>query len=120
MMKQSTLRSRLRDARPDIAERASGNEMKRKLALALRALRKSRGMTQRDVEARSGMTQSMISRLEAPAGALPNWETVLRYVEACDGHMLLGFSLDAFDEAKVVGHEAGEGGRVNLVSAVAA
>ena len=41
-----------------------------------------------------------------PAGSIPNWETVMRYVEACDGHMLLGFSLDAFDEAAFLREDA--------------
>lgn len=94
-------RDRLRAERPDIAARAQGHEVKRKLALALalRALRKQRGLTQKEVEARSGLSQSMVSRIEAPTGSLPNWETVMRYVAACDGHMLLGFSLERFDEA---------------------
>lgn len=99
----TSFRGRVEAARPDIAERARGHELKRKLALALRALRKERGLTQKDVEARSGLSQSMVSRLEAPTGGLPNWETVARYVSACDGHMLLGFSLERFDEAAFLG-----------------
>ncbi|MFT3973918.1 MAG: helix-turn-helix transcriptional regulator [Amaricoccus sp.] len=98
-----TFRERIEQARPDVAGRATGNEVKRKLALALRALRKERGLTQKDIEARSGLSQSMVSRLEAPTGALPNWETVTRYVAACDGHMLLGFSLQRIDEAAFLG-----------------
>lgn len=100
-----TFRKSVERARPDLAERARGNEVKRKLALALRALRKERGLTQKDMEARSGLSQSMVSRLEAPTGALPNWETVTRYVAACDGHMLLGFSLQRIDEAAFLGRD---------------
>ncbi len=111
---EPTFRERLEAARPDIVERAAANVFKRKLALALRALRKERRMTQKDVEARSGLTQSMVSRLEAPTGSLPNWDTVMRYVAACDGHMLLGFSLARFDEAAFVG-----GPEEGVVSAVA-
>lgn len=117
-MSTSDFRHRLRAARPDIAQRESGNEVKRKLALALRALRKSRGMTQRELEQRSGMTQPVISRLEAPDGPLPNWDTVLRYVEACDGHMMLGFSLGAFDEEGLLRQPPGNAAG-GLVSAVA-
>lgn len=75
-------------------------------------------MTQRELETRSGLTQSVISRLEAPVGSLPNWDTVVRYVAACDGHMLLGFSLGAFDEAALMRRPAADpaGG---LVAAVA-
>jgi transcriptional regulator with XRE-family HTH domain len=119
MSTADAFRGRLHAARPDIAERARGNEVKRKLALALRALRKERGMTQRDLEARSGLTQSMVSRLEAPTGSLPNWDTVLRYVEACDGHMMLGFSLGAFDEAALLRRRRGADPAGGLVSAVA-
>ena len=72
---------------------------KRKLALALRALRKEKGMTQKDIERNSTLTQPAISRLEAPTGSLPSWDTVMRYIEACNGHMLLGFSAHEFDEA---------------------
>ena len=110
-----SFRERLRAHRPDVAERAQGNALKRKLALALRALRKERGLTQKDVEARSGLSQSMVSRLEAPSGSLPNWETVARYVGACDGHMLLGFSLERFDEAAFLDR----GARGSAISAVA-
>lgn len=112
-----SFRRRLEAARPDIAERAQGHDFKRKLALALRALRKERGLTQKDVEARSDLTQSMVSRLEAPTGALPNWDTVMRYVAACDGHMLLGFSLEAIDAAAFL--RARSGGEEGVVAAVA-
>lgn len=105
-MTEIPFRDALRQARPEIAATAPGDGFKRKLALALRALRKGRGMTQRDVEGRSGLSQSMVSRLESPSGPIPNWETVMRYVEACDGHMLLGFSLDAFDEAAFLREDA--------------
>lgn len=114
-MTDPDFRARLRAARPEIADLARGNEVKRKLALALRALRKERGLTQRDVEGRSGLSQSMLSRLEAPTGSLPNWETVMRYVTACDGHMLLGFSLGAFDEAAFLRRQDAPG----VVAAVA-
>ncbi len=55
-------------------------------------------MTQQDVERKSTLSQPMISRLESPTGSLPAWETVMRYVTACDGHMLVGFGAHAFDE----------------------
>ena len=110
-----SFRERLRARRPDIGERAEANALKRKLALALRALRRERGLTQKSVEARSGLSQSMVSRLEAPTGSLPNWETVARYVSACDGHMLLGFSLERFDETAFLGH----GAQGSAISAVA-
>lgn len=119
---ESTFRDRLRAARPDIAERERRNEVKRKLAMALRTLRKRRGITQVELESRSGLAQSAISRLEAPTGALPQWDTVLRYVEACDGHMLLGFSLGEIDETAFRGEEPdrkGSESEKGLVSSLA-
>ena len=101
-MTRKTFRSQLHERRTDILGEIRGHELKRKLALALRALRKEKGMTQTDVEHRSGLTQPAISRLEAPTGSLPNWDTVMRYVAACDGHMLVGFSTSAFDEQAFV------------------
>lgn len=101
-MAKKSFRSELHRLRPDVVEENRANELKRKLAMALRALRKKKGMTQKDIERKSDLTQPMISRLEAPTGSLPNWETVMRYVEACDGHMLVGFSGHEFDEAAFV------------------
>lgn len=117
-MTQKTFRDRVLDIRPDAAERVSANEVKRKLALALRALRKSKGYSQKEVEARSGLAQSMISRLEAPSGALPNWATVMRYVEACDGHMLFGLSDTAFDENAFLRSRGAAGDKVIAAVAV--
>jgi transcriptional regulator with XRE-family HTH domain len=97
-MAEKSFRSQLRERRPDLAREIATSEVKRKLALALRALRKEKGMTQQDVERKSTLSQPMISRLEAPTGSLPAWDTVMRYVAACDGHMLVGFSAHAFDE----------------------
>lgn len=102
-MPKNSFRADLHALRPDVLDETRRNETKRKLAMALRALRKQKGMTQKDVERNSTLTQPMISRLEAPTGPLPNWETVMRYVEACDGHMLVGFSGQEFDEADYVG-----------------
>lgn len=111
-----SFRSDLRRRRPDMAEDIRGNELKRKLALALRALRKKKGLTQKEVEHRSNLSQSVISRLEAPTGSLPNWDTIMRYVKACGGHMLLGFSVNEFDEDDFVGASAED--QHDMISAV--
>ena len=97
-----TFRSKVHALRPDVAERLEGNEHKRKLALALRALRKKRGMTQKDVEAKAALSQPVISRLESPSGPLPNWDTVVRYVSACDGNILVSYSDHKIDEDSFV------------------
>ncbi|SFQ05317.1 helix-turn-helix domain-containing protein [Tranquillimonas alkanivorans] len=102
-------RARLRMARPDIGPRAEKQAMKRDLALALRALRKRQGLTQKDVEARSGLTQPLISRMESATGSLPTLETLMRYAEACNGQVTLslrplveGELADAAEEEGIV------------------
>lgn len=116
-MPRKSFRSELRSRRPDIAEEIKGSELKRKLALALRALRKKKGLTQKYIERRSNLSQSMISRLESPTGSLPKCGTIMRYVNACGGHMLLGFSANEFDEDDFVGASAED--RHEMVAAVA-
>jgi hypothetical protein len=95
----ASLKDRLRAARPDAVEALDRDRAKAEIAKALRALRKARGLTQKDVEARSGLHQTVISRLEAPTGPMPGFDTVLRYVSACRGRMVMGFSLDGSPEA---------------------
>lgn len=117
-MPKKSFRSKLHQLRPDVASEIKGNETKRKLALALRALRKEAGFTQKDIEHRSSLSQPVISRLESPTGSLPNWDTVTRYVAACKGHMLVGFSTKVFDEKAFVSSKMC--GADNIVAAVAA
>lgn len=108
-MTKKSFRSELHRLRPDASAEIKNNEQKRKLALALRSLRKEKGMTQKDIERKSTLTQPVISRLEAPTGSLPTWDTVIRYIEACNGHMLLGFSAHEFDEAAFVASQTSNG-----------
>jgi transcriptional regulator with XRE-family HTH domain len=115
-MAEKSFRSRLHAVRPDLKAENARHAFKRKLALALRALRKEKGMTQQDVARASDLSQPMISRLEAPTGPLPTWDTVMRYVAACGGHMVVGFSGEALDAADFVGAEAERDG---IVAAVA-
>lgn len=89
---------RMREIRPDSAERLDSNRAKVELAHALRGLRKSRGLTQKDIEAATGMQQSTISRLESPKGPMPEMETVMRYIRACGSHMTIMLSPCAFSE----------------------
>ena len=49
-MPRKNFRSELRSLRPDIAEEIKGSGLKRKFALALRALRKKKGFTQKYIE----------------------------------------------------------------------
>ena len=91
-------RDTLLETFPELRERVEAQGPKRRLALALRALRTAQGLTQKEIEARSGLSQPVVSRLEAPTGSLPNWETVRRYVAACGGHMTLSFTAGEADE----------------------
>lgn len=116
-MTKGSFKDRIIAARPDAGEALARNALKADLALALRSLRKSRGLTQADVERRSTLSQPAISRLEAPTGSLPTWETVMRYVAACGGHMLVGFSADRIDPKGLVGAEGAD--RTGMISAVA-
>ncbi len=107
-MSNSDFKSKLLQLRPDVAIELERNRQKRKLALALRALRKEKGLTQKDIAKNSTLSQPLISRLETPTGSLPNWDTIMRYVEACGGHMLLSFSPHEFDESAFVDSQANE------------
>ncbi|RAH96956.1 hypothetical protein DLJ53_30215 [Acuticoccus sediminis] len=90
--KTPSLRERLRAARPEVVEHQKANAHKREIAIQLRNLRDARGMTQKEVAEASGLTQSVVSRLEALTGPTPQMQSIERYVEACDGHMALVIS----------------------------
>ena len=85
----TSLQTELRRVHPDLAERQSKNARKRGIAVRLRALRDARGLTQDEVAAAAGMTQSMIARLEAMSGPVPSLQSIERYVDACGGHLAL-------------------------------
>lgn len=53
----------------------------------IRTARRDAGLTQADLAARLGTTQSAIARLEAP-GANPRVNTLTRALEACDREIL--------------------------------
>lgn len=67
------------------------NAPKRKLALALRSLRKDAGLTQEQVAARSGLTQSHVSKMESATGPMPTTESLNRYADACGSDLCLSF-----------------------------
>lgn len=85
----TTFRDDLHRAQPSLSDRQRKNARKRAVAIKLRALRDARGMTQGEVAAATGMTQSMIARLEALSGPVPSLESIERYVEACRSHLTL-------------------------------
>ena len=111
-MPSKSFREDILALRPEVAISVKENEEKRRLAFALRALRKEKKLTQKDIERKSDLSQPVISKLESPTGALPNWSTVMRYVEACEGHMLVGFSAHKFDEAAFIESQKEDGDTV--------
>ncbi|UWR33527.1 helix-turn-helix domain-containing protein [Sulfitobacter sp. W027] len=84
-----SLQTELRRAHPDLAGHQAKNALKRGIAVRLRALRDARGLTQDEVAAAAGMTQSMIARLEALSGSVPSLQSIERYIDACGGHLAL-------------------------------
>jgi len=67
--------------------------------------------------AAAGLSQSAISRLEAPTGALPTLETMMRYVSACNSHMLFSFSEQEFEERAA--ESSAEDHKHDVITAVA-
>lgn len=90
----------LREANPAGAELLDRSEAKANIARSLRAMRKARNMTQEEVSAASGLTQPLISRLEAPTGSMPELNSVMRYVSACGGHLSMDFRLGEAEMAE--------------------
>lgn len=76
-------------ADPEFEERLAANTWRRMLALALRGLRKSAGLDQGGVMARTGMKQAQISRVEQPSGPQPRLDTLASYLHACGYDLLL-------------------------------
>lgn len=89
-----SLLQELRKANPAGAELLDRNPAKALLARSLREMRKARRMTQGEISAASGLTQPMISRLEAPLGPMPDMDSVMRYVTACTGRLSMDFRLE--------------------------
>lgn len=87
--KYTSLQTELRREHPALEGRQAKNARKRGIAVRLRALRDARGLTQDEVAAAAGMTQSIIARLEALSGPLPSLQSIERYVDACGGHLAL-------------------------------
>jgi transcriptional regulator with XRE-family HTH domain len=72
-------------ARPEVVERQKRNSRKSAIALRLRSLRDSKGLSQADVSKATGMTEHCIARLESLVGPLPSIVDLERFVSACDG-----------------------------------
>ena len=85
------MRDRIIDGTPGLADALDRNEAKANLARAMRALRKSAGLTQTDIQTISGLSQSHISKVEAATGPIPSTQTIIRYARACNAVPRLEF-----------------------------
>lgn len=85
-----SLLERMRAANPAGAALLDQQRAKADLAMAMRAMRKTKQMSRTELRRASEeldwpLTQSMISRLESPTAALPDLESLVRYAAACGG-----------------------------------
>ncbi|RJL06023.1 hypothetical protein D3P06_05015 [Paracoccus aestuarii] len=93
---RGNLLERMRAANPAGAALLDRHRAQADLALALRSMRKARGMGQTDLRRASEkhgrpLTQSVISALESPTAALPNVDGIVRYAAACGARVELSF-----------------------------
>lgn len=83
MTDEQTFRAQIREACPEIAERAAAFPYKRALASKLRAVRDAHGMTQEEVAAASGLSEPTVAQMESLTGPIPSDEAVISYITAC-------------------------------------
>lgn len=88
--------ARMLAAHPAGAALLDRHRVKADLALALRSVRKGKGMTQADARRASAdlgrpLTLSMVATLENPIAPLPHLEHVLSYAVACGAQVELSF-----------------------------
>lgn len=88
----SDLKDRLLADDPKLARAWEKNTLKRRAAADLRALRKHAELTQEEVAARAGISQSQISKMESAVGDLPSHRMMQRYAAACGFDLWLSFA----------------------------
>jgi transcriptional regulator with XRE-family HTH domain len=74
---------------PTFAEHLAVADAEVRLALVLARLREARGMTQRQLAARLGVTQSVVARYEK-AGRTPTVAVLWRYAQVLQTNFILG------------------------------
>ncbi len=103
----SSLLERMRSANPAGAALLDQHRTKADIAMALRAMRKSKQMSRTELRRASEelgrpLTKAMVSRLESPTAALPNLESVLRYAAACEAKVELSFLFKTADDRHIL------------------
>jgi transcriptional regulator with XRE-family HTH domain len=92
------LREQLASERPDIREALERTKFNRALATALVAMRKRRGIGQKELADIADWDKSFVSRLESANGGLPKLDTLMRYAEICGAKLQLRFSGQDIEE----------------------
>lgn len=82
------------------AETRSGIEQDLALGQLIYDLRTEAGLSQRELAARMGTTQSVISRLEEGGGARNRIDTLARVATALDRHLVVSFPEELPDQMK--------------------
>lgn len=80
-----------RKRRPTTNETRTGVEHDLALGQLIYDLRTAAGLSQRELAARMGTTQSVISRLEEGGGARNRLDTLARVATALDRHLVVSF-----------------------------
>lgn len=100
------MENRLFKERPGLRESFEANRAKRNLSLAMRALRKEAGLTQLDIQKKSGLSQSHVSKIESATGPMPSPESIRKYADACEAKARVEFlpktASDTADDSKVI------------------
>ncbi|MFC0200370.1 helix-turn-helix domain-containing protein [Paracoccus rhizosphaerae] len=99
----TSLVERMRAANPAGAALLDQHRAKADLAMALRAMRKTKQMSRTELrraaeELDRPLTLSMIERLESPTATLPNLESLVRYAAACGAQVELLFLFKTADD----------------------
>ena len=101
MMANYSRWSEVKDKRPvPSAETRTGIEQDLALGQLIYDLRTEAGLSQRELAARMGTTQSVISRLEEGGGARNRIDTLARVATALDRHLVLSFPEELPDQMK--------------------
>lgn len=88
---RNTFLERMRAANPEGAALLDAHPEKQRIAMALRGMRASRRLTQKELRDRSGLSLRVISRMEAATGRLPSLLAIKRFADACGTAVALEF-----------------------------
>ncbi|MGC1496492.1 MAG: helix-turn-helix transcriptional regulator [Sulfitobacter sp.] len=101
----TTLRTKLLAEDKELRSSYQENTPKRNIALALRALRKQAKLTQQQVAERSGLTQSRVSKMEAPSGPMPTTDSLNKYADVCGSDLCVAFPVKGTQHTQLGSNE---------------